>query len=56
MFEIYNETKEEIKELEKIKELMKMAIKYEGLGNVEFNIIIVERERIAPTSIGILVI
>ena len=46
MFEIYNETKEEIKELEKIKELMKMAIKYEDLGNVEFNIIIVDNEYI----------
>lgn len=46
MFEIYNETKEEIKELETIKELMKFAIKYENLGNVEFNIIIVDNEYI----------
>ena len=46
MFEIYNETKEEIKELEQIKKLMELAIKYEGLGNVEFNIIIVDNEYI----------
>ena len=46
MFEIYNETKEEIKELEQIKKLMDLAIKYEGLGNVEFNIIIVDNEYI----------
>ena len=46
MFEIYNETNEEIKELEQIKKLMELAIKYEGLGNVEFNIIIVDNEYI----------
>lgn len=46
MFEIYNETNEEIKELETIKQLMKFAIKHEKLGNVEFNIIIVDNEYI----------
>lgn len=46
MFEVYNETKEEIKELETIKELIQFAIKYEKLGNVEFNIIIVDNEYI----------
>ena len=46
MFEVYNETKEEIKELETIKELIEFAIKYEKLGNVEFNIIIVDNEYI----------
>lgn len=46
MFEIYNETNEEIKELETIKQLMEFAIKHEKLGNVEFNIIIVDNEYI----------
>lgn len=46
MFEIYNETNEEIKELEQIKKLMESAIKHEDLGNVEFNIIIVDNEYI----------
>ena len=46
MFNIYNETKEEIEELEKIKDLMDIAIKSEKLGNVEFNIIIVDNEYI----------
>ena len=46
MFEIYNETNEEIKEIETIKKLMKFAIEHENLGNVEFNIIIVDNEYI----------
>lgn len=46
MFEIYNETKEEIKELETIKKLMTFAIEHEKLENVEFNIIIVNNEYI----------
>lgn len=46
VFEIYNETKENIKELETIKKLMEFAIDYEKLGNVEFNIIIVDNEYI----------
>lgn len=46
MFEIYNETKEEIKELEIIKKLMKFAIEFQKLGNVEFNIIIVDNDYI----------
>lgn len=46
MFEIYNETKEEIKELEIIKKLMKFAIDFQKLGNVEFNIIIVDNDYI----------
>lgn len=46
MFEIYNETNEEIEELETIKKLMSFAIKYENLENVEFNIIIVDNEYI----------
>ena len=46
MFEIYNETSEEIEELETIKKLMTFAIKHEKLENVEFNIIIVDNEYI----------
>ena len=46
MFEIYNETNEEIEELEMIKKLMTFAIKHENLENVEFNIIIVDNEYI----------
>lgn len=46
MFEIYNETNEEIRELETIKKLMTFAIKHENLENVEFNIIIVDNEYI----------
>lgn len=46
MFEIYNETNEEIEELETIKKLMSFATKYENLENVEFNIIIVDNEYI----------
>lgn len=46
MFEIYNETNEEIEELETIKKLMTFAIKHENLENVEFNIIIVDNEYI----------
>lgn len=46
MFKIYNETKEEIKELETIEKLMDFAIKHEKLGDVEFNIIIVDNDYI----------
>lgn len=46
MFEIYNETNEEIKEIETIKKLMRFAIEHENLENVEFNIIIVDNEYI----------
>ena len=46
MFKIYNETNEEIKELETIEKLMTFAIEKEKLGNVEFNIIIVDNEYI----------
>ena len=46
MFKIYNEIKEEIKELETIEKLMEFAIEHEKLGNVEFNIIIVDNDYI----------
>lgn len=43
---IFNETNEEIKELETIKELMEFALKYEKVLNAEFNIIIIDNKRI----------
>ena len=45
-FEIINETKKEILELEKINELLNFALKKENLENVEFNVIIVDNNRI----------
>lgn len=42
----FNETNEEIQELEEIKKLIEYAIKIEELNNVEFNIIIVDNETI----------
>lgn len=42
MFEIYNETKEEIKELEDIKKVLALAINKENVGVVNFNVIIVD--------------
>lgn len=46
--EIFNETKEEIKDLEILKPLLEYARKYEGLENteLEFSIIIVDNKRI----------
>lgn len=46
MFEIFNETKEEIKEIEDIKKVIKKAIEIENPGNVEFNIILVDNNYI----------
>lgn len=46
MFEIFNETGEQIKELESIKKVVSIAINIEKLDNVEFNIIIVSNEYI----------
>lgn len=43
---IFNETKEEIKELEVIKELLEFSVTKENLDNVEFNVIIVDNEKI----------
>ncbi len=42
MFEIFNETKEEVKEAETIKKLLEFAIKYQKLDDVEFNVIFVD--------------
>ena len=44
--EIFNETKEDIKELEKIYEILQFAAKKEKLKNTTFNIIIVDNKYI----------
>lgn len=44
--EIFNETNEELKELEILPKLIDYAIKYEKLDNVIFNVIIVDEEKI----------
>ena len=46
MFEIINETEEEIKEIKDIEDFLKFAIKKLKLKNVVFDIIIVDNERI----------
>ena len=43
---IFNETKEVIKELEVINKLMQYALTKENIENAEFNIIIIDNERI----------
>ena len=45
-FEIFNETDEEIKELDGLKGLLDYALSYLKLNNVEFNIIIIDNPRI----------
>lgn len=44
--EIFNETNEKINELEIIEKLINYAIEHEKLNNLEFNIIIVDNEKI----------
>lgn len=44
--EIFNETNNEIKELEKVKEVLIYATEKEKLNNVEFNVIIVDNNYI----------
>ena len=46
MFEIFNETNEEIKELKDVEMVLKKAIEIEKLGVVNFNVIIVDNEYI----------
>lgn len=46
MFEIFNETKEEVKEIESIKKVLNKGIELEKLDNVVFNIILVDNEYI----------
>lgn len=43
---IFNETNKEIKELNKLKEVIDKAIEIEKVNNIEFNIIIVDNEKI----------
>lgn len=45
-FEIINETNEEIIELDRIEELLNFALEKEKLENVEFNVIIIDNEKI----------
>ena len=44
--EIFNQTDEDIKELDIVKDLLEFAIKKENLDNVEFNLIIVDNDYI----------
>ena len=44
--EFFNETKEEVKELEEVKKVIEYAIAYEKLEHLEFNIILVDNEYI----------
>lgn len=41
---VFNQTNEDIKELDKVKEVLEFAIKKEKLKDVEFNVIIVDNE------------
>ena len=45
-FEIINNTEEEIKELEQVKDLVEFALKYQNINNAIFNIIIVSENEI----------
>lgn len=42
----FNETNENIPELEEVKKLVEYALKHENLDNVEFNVVIVDNEKI----------
>lgn len=44
-FEIFNETKEKI-DIEEVKKFLNFALKHENLGNVIFNIIFVDNQKI----------
>lgn len=46
MFEIFNETKEEVKELESVQKVLEKAIEIEKLGVINFNVILVDLEYI----------
>ena len=43
---IYNESKIEIKEVEELNKLLEYALNYKELSNVEFNVILVDEEKI----------
>ncbi len=44
--EIFNETKYDVKEILEMKKLIKYALKYEKLDNVEFDVILVDNKKI----------
>ncbi len=46
MFEIFNETKKEIKEISEIERVLNLAIQKERLSNIEFNVILVDNHYI----------
>lgn len=46
MFEVFNETNEEIKEISEIKKVLNLAIKEEKLNDIEFNVILVDNHYI----------
>ena len=46
MFEIFNETNKEIKEINKLQEYMEFVVKKMDLSNASFNIIFVSNEEI----------
>lgn len=46
MFEVFNETDKEIKEVSTMKSVLEMAIQKEGLKNIEFNVILVDNSYI----------
>ena len=50
MFEIFNETNEEIKELKDVEYVLNKAIEIEKTGTVNFNVIIVDNEYIAEEN------
>ena len=45
-FEIYNETEEQIEELNGLKDLLDYALNYMKIDNAEFNVIIIDNEKI----------
>lgn len=45
-FEIYNETEEQIEELTGLKDLLDYALNYMKIDNAEFNVIIIDNEKI----------
>ncbi len=46
MFEIFNETKKEIKEISEVKRVLDLAIQEEKLSDIEFNVILVDNHYI----------
>lgn len=46
MVKIFNETTSTVKEIKEMKKLIKYAMKYEGLEDLEFNVILVDNGRI----------